>query len=245
MRRLGLLALALTPCPALADPLPAGFVRLSDLAPDIASDIRYARAFNFTGAPVPGYAAAECILSEPTARALIQAEAKLNAEGYGLILFDCYRPTQAVRHFMDWADSEGRELADDIFLPDLDRTELVPGGYIARRSSHSLGVAVDVGLRRLTDPMLYPDLVAGQRCDGTLNERPMDSTLDMGTAFDCFSALSAVSAAVSVEAQQNRSRLREAMEGAGFTGYDAEWWHFRFAADPADTPQDFPVTSAP
>jgi zinc D-Ala-D-Ala dipeptidase len=245
MRFLGLLALQLLPCSALADALPDGFVRLSDLAPAIASDIRYARGFNFTGGPVPGYDAAECVLSEPTALALIRVEAALNAEGFGLILFDCYRPTRAVRHFMDWAGTDDRGLADEVFLPDLARGDLVPGGFIARRSTHSLGVTVDVGLRRLADPMLYPDLVAGQRCDGPLDQRPMDSTLDMGTSFDCFSALSATSAKVSPEAEKNRWTLRAAMEGAGFKGYSAEWWHFRYAADPADTPQDFPITGAP
>jgi zinc D-Ala-D-Ala dipeptidase len=245
MRQLWPLVLALVPGAGLAEPLPDGFVRLSGLAPAIASDIRYARDFNFTGGPVPGYEAAECILTEPTAQALIRAEAALNADGYGLILFDCYRPTRAVRHFMDWAGSDGRGLADEVFLPELARGDLVPGGFIARRSAHSLGVTVDVGLRRLADPMLHPDLVAGQHCDGPLDLRPSDSTLDMGTAFDCFSPLSATSAKVSPEAKANRRTLRTAMETAGFKGYSAEWWHFRFAGDPADTPQDFPVTLAP
>ena len=42
--------------------LPPGFVYLRDVAPGIAQDMRYAGANNFTGRPLPGYDAAECVL---------------------------------------------------------------------------------------------------------------------------------------------------------------------------------------
>lgn len=240
--RLALLALAhfLTVSAAVAGGLPAGFVRLSDLAPDIAQDIRYARSFNFTAAPVPGYAAGECILTERTATALIAVEARLAADGYGLIVYDCTRPTRAVAHFVAWARADAAHDTGAGFFPGLTRADLFPMGFIAARSSHSLGVAVDVGLRRADDPVLRPYRMTAP-CDAPFDQRPRESSLDMGTAFDCFSALSATDARVSPASAVHRARLTAAMQAEGFAGYRAEWWHFRNTADPAATPQDFVI----
>lgn len=235
-----LLALMLMIHPVAADPLPEGFVRLSDLAPGIAQDIRYARAFNFTGAPVPGYDAAECILTTRTATALIAVEARLAADGYGLIVFDCYRPQRAVAHFVDWAKGPQTDAAGSGFFPGLSRADLFPMGFIAEKSSHSLGVTVDAGLLRVGDPVLRPVAMIGN-CAATFHRRVRESTLDMGTSFDCFSPLSEIGAAVGAAATANRDRLTAAMQAEGFRGYDAEWWHFRNTADTAGTPQDFPV----
>ena len=231
--------LALATAPAAAEPLPAGFARLSDLSPGIAQDIRYARAFNFTGAKVPGYDAATCILTQATARALIAVEARLAADGYGLIVFDCYRPTRSVAHFVDWAKSPD-STANTGFFPDLSRHDLFPMGFIAARSTHSLGVTVDVGLRRKGDPVLRPTTMTAP-CDASYALRAKESTLDMGTGFDCFSPLSAIGAKVGEDATANRARLTAAMKAEGFKGYAAEWWHFRNSADPADQPQSFAV----
>jgi D-alanyl-D-alanine dipeptidase len=224
--------------PAAARALPPGWVRLSDIAPGIAQDIRYARAFNFTGAPVPGYDAAECILRQETAQALARVQADLAAEGLGLIVWDCYRPLRAVAHFAAWTKGdEGPDLSA-VFFPGLTRGDLIPQGYVAPRSSHALGGTVDLGLVRLQDPVLRP--TAGGRCDGPFATRAAESGLDMGTAFDCFSPLSGTAAAIPDAARANRDRLTRAMQAQGFAGYDAEWWHFRLPLDGAE-PQDFPL----
>lgn len=240
------LLLGLVASTAMADPLPDGFVRLSALAPGIAQDMRYARPFNFTGAVVPGYEAAECILTRQTAQALIAVEARLAADGFGLIVYDCYRPVRAVTHFADWAEADGAG-ADGAgqgsgagFFPGLSRRDLFAKGYIARRSSHSLGVTVDAGLRRKGDPALRPDGMTSP-CDADFAQRHRESALDLGTTFDCFSPLSAIGAAVGPDAITNRKILTAAMQSEGFRGYAAEWWHFRNASDPADTPQDFVI----
>jgi zinc D-Ala-D-Ala dipeptidase len=238
------LALWLAPTLAAADDLPAGFSRLSALAPEIAQDIRYARAFNFTGAIVPGYEAGECILRDKVAKALIRVEARLNAEGYGLIIWDCYRPVRSVAHFAKWAQTGAGPDMGPYFFPDLSRGDLIPQGYIARRSSHSAGAAVDLGLIRLTDLEMRPTDALGTRCDTAFDRRPPETGLDMGTAFDCFSPLSADGAAVSPEARSNRQRLSGAMADEGFQGYAAEWWHFRLPVEGAAA-ADFTVTAAP
>ena len=61
-RACGVAALAALATPALAGEPPPGFARLSDIAPGVAQEMRYAGSNNFTGAPVPGYRAAQCWL---------------------------------------------------------------------------------------------------------------------------------------------------------------------------------------
>lgn len=240
-----LLALCVAAPPALATDLPSGFVRLADLAPHIAQDIRYARAFNFTGAPVPGYDRESCILTETTAQALIRVETQLAQQGYGLVVFDCYRPIRSVLVFADWAAQSpappGGPPSQQTFFPDLARGDLIPLGYIARQSGHSVGHTVDVGLRRADQPPARPDWADATACTAAFDQRYAETGLDLGTGFDCFSPLSAVAADVTPEARKNRRILTRAMEAQGFTGYAAEWWHFRNSADPARDRQDFPV----
>lgn len=239
--RLALALLVALAGPAGAgEPLPDGWVRLPDLAPGIDQDIRYARDFNFTGAPVPGYEAPACILRREAAEALAQAEARLRAEGFRLIVFDCYRPAQAVAAFVDWTEGSG-ETPGALFFPGLNRADLVPQGYIARDSSHSRGLAVDVGLEAADAPPRRAEWAPGLLCDGPPEARPDESSLDMGTSFDCFSPRSAVGAAVAPEAARNRARLAAALAAEGFRAYDREWWHFRLAGVEPGSAQDFPV----
>lgn len=242
-----------------AETAKAPLVRLSDLAPGIAQDIRYARAFNFTGGPVPGYEAGECLLTPMTAAALIRVEGRLAEQGYGLVVFDCYRPLRAVAFFADWAAEppapdnrpEGAEPALDtppevpepaeVFFPGLSRSDLIPQGYIARQSGHSQGHTVDVGLRRKGEAPALPEFAIASDCTAPFAQRTAETGLDLGTAFDCFSPLSAKGAAVGAEATRNRRLLRQAMEREGFRNYAPEWWHFRNMADPTETPLDLPV----
>jgi D-alanyl-D-alanine dipeptidase len=217
-------------------------VRLSDVAPEIAQVIRYAGSFNFTGAPVPGYAAPECILTRTTAEAMKRVDSALARQGFGLVVFDCYRPRRAVRHFVAWAG--GATFGPDtsaLFFPDLRRSHLIAAGYISSRSGHSFGHTVDVGLRRAGERVATPMPEPGQRCDAPLPDRWADTSLEMGTAFDCFSPLSAIGSRVSKQATANRALLADAMAAEGFSGYAAEWWHFRNSADAADEALDFVI----
>jgi zinc D-Ala-D-Ala dipeptidase len=223
-------------------PLPAGFVHLGEVAPGIRQDMRYARAFNFTGRVVPGYDAPQCILVGHAAKALLRAEAQLDAEGYALKVYDCYRPMRAVKAFAAWAKTPGGDAMKAVFFPGFDKSALFALGYIALHSRHSLGTAIDVGLVRRDDTEeLSPE--TGGRCDGPFEQRAQESTLDMGTAYDCFSARSATaSAQISAPARANRERLRSALEKAGFRNYSREWWHFEYVAGPPPgASRDFPV----
>ncbi|WP_111418326.1 M15 family metallopeptidase [Rhodoplanes roseus] len=234
-------ALAMPHAAAQPVALPDGFVRLRERDPTIRQDMRYAGPFNFTGRRVPGYLAGECILLRPAADALVRAQARLVAEGYHLKVYDCYRPERAVRSFIDWAQSPEPDRMARIFSPAIDKSQQFALGYIAKRSRHSLGIAVDVGLVRATDPDLPTPTDAGP-CDGPFETRARESSLDLGTAYDCAAPLSATAARVGAQARANRDRLVRALAAEGFRNYRLEWWHFDYTgATPPLRGWDFPV----
>ena len=104
-------------------------------------------------------------------------------------MLDAYRPVRATLAMVAWAHRTGNDA--------------LVGPYIASRSQHNLGEAVDVTLAAVAD---------GHR-------------LDMGAPFDTFGA-GAHYANASGAALDDRHRLRVAMQAAGFAPYDTEWWHF-------------------
>jgi D-alanyl-D-alanine dipeptidase len=227
MRRLAAFA-ALWLCLAWqvrADKLPDGFVHLSTVAPGIVQDIRYASSGNFTGAPVPGYGAAACILARPVAQALASVQAGLQSSGLTLTVFDCYRPARAVKHFVEWS-AGGGDARDPDYNPVVARSRLVAEGYIATRSGHSSGGSVDLTLARI--------LPGGGH-----------EALDMGGGFDLFDRRSHADAAgISVAAKANRALLARAMVREGFVGYRREWWHFRYRNEPfSGQAFDFGITA--
>ncbi len=221
-------------------PLPPDFVYLHDVAPAIVQDIRYAGAYNFMGSVVPGYEAAECILTAKAAEALRAADAELALQGLGLIVWDCYRPKRAVEAFMAWT-RQGPDAMKPVFYPNVDRADLVANGYIAARSGHSGGGVVDLGLA----PQGYavpPRSEPARACTEPQN----DGLPDMGTAYDCFDPHAALAATASPEAIANRALLTAVMERHGFSPYAAEWWHFRFVDQPhAGAAFDVPITARP
>ncbi|MGD9918502.1 MAG: M15 family metallopeptidase [Paenirhodobacter sp.] len=240
--RAGVLTCLGLAAPAAAQPPQKGFVRLSDVAPGIAQDIRYAGPYNFTGARVPGYEAPECLLTSAAAGALLRAERALRPAGLRLVVYDCYRPAGAVRHFAAWVRAAGAPAYNPAFFPEVARRDLVRQGYISDRSSHSRGSTVDVGLLALGEepPRMRAN---GAPCDAPHGQRPLESSIDMGTNFDCFSPRSAQEAASSPEAARNRRTLSAAMARAGFRPYALEWWHFTLRDEPFPGTQfEFPVT---
>ena len=94
---------------ATASELPSRFVRLADVAPSIRQDIRYAGSDNFTGRPVPGYAAAECWLRKEAALALAAVQTDALKQGLKLVVYDCYRPQRATNAFVKWANDDAAD----------------------------------------------------------------------------------------------------------------------------------------
>jgi zinc D-Ala-D-Ala dipeptidase len=221
------------PADVLAGALPPGFVYLRDVDPSIAQDIRYASADNFVGRPLPGYGAAECVLRRDAALALKQVQADLASARLGLKVYDCYRPARAVRAMAQWANDGRGAGATRRFFPRLEKARLFALGYIAMRSAHSSGTAVDLTLVALPRPPAPAfDATAGYgSCAGPAAQREPDDSLDMGTGYDCLDAAShTASTAVGAEQRRHRAELGAAMRKHGFKNYFREWWHFSYGA---------------
>ena len=227
MRTVLILMLVLLALPAHARELPGNLVYLRDIDPSIAQDMRYATPDNFTGAPLSGYSAGECILRRDVAEALRKVQASLAPQHLSLKVYDCYRPTRAVAAMARWAQApeDGRTKR---FYPALDKRTLF-SGYISSRSAHSTGTAVDLTLIRTPEPHVPPYDARAPYGPCTAPTRAPDSSLDMGAGFDCFDARShTANPAVSAQARRARSMLGDAMRAQGFKNYFREWWHFSY-----------------
>jgi len=181
LRRVALvLAVAVAACATAHPPHEAGPFRTPDLVelvtvdPTIHLDIRYATANNFLGEPV--YRQARAFLERPAAEALARVAAKLRAEGYGLVVFDGYRPWRVTKKFWDRTPPAQRDFVADP----------------SKGSRHNRGCAVDLSLYDLVTgaeiPMpspyddftekAHPDYTGGsveQRFHRDLLRRAMES----------------------------------------------------------------------
>ncbi len=121
-------------------------VELISLDPTIHLDIRYATTNNFVGRPV--YKQAKAFLQRPAAEALIRVHNSLKKQGYGLLIFDGYRPWQVTKAFWDETPVEKR-----IFVADP-----------AKGSRHNRGCAIDLSLydlktgKEVEMPSLYDEM---------------------------------------------------------------------------------------
>jgi D-alanyl-D-alanine dipeptidase len=103
-------------------------VELVDLDPTFKLDIRYATNNNFVGRAV--YKEPRAFLQRPAAEALVKVNQELRALGYGLLIFDGYRPWQVTKIF--W----------DITPPDKKKFVADP----RQGSRHNRGCAIDLSL---------------------------------------------------------------------------------------------------
>jgi D-alanyl-D-alanine dipeptidase len=199
-----------------------GFAFVDELVPGVRWDAKYATWDNFTGRPVDGYLANRIVGTTALCAALARARDDAAGAGFGLLLWDGYRPQRASDRFLRWSrePEDGRTKARH--HPNLDRRDLFEHGYVAARSGHSRGSTVDLTLFHLASGELAP----------------------MGGRHDLMDPLSHHGAAGVTGAEAaNRRHLRLLMEGCGFASYDCEWWHYALEDEPhPGTYFDFPVT---
>jgi D-alanyl-D-alanine dipeptidase len=153
-----------------------------------------------------------------------------------------------VKAFTEWAqNAAGRDATNKSFYPNLTKKELIAGGYISESSGHSRGDTVDITLVQLPLPSERKAnaLPGGGRCTESMQEREFDSSIDMGTSFDCFDPKSNTSnGSVSVEQRRWRNVLVAVMKSKGFRNYHREWWHFTFGSGTGPS-YDFSIVSHP
>ena len=124
----------------------ADLVDVAKLDRRIKLDIRYATADNFLSTPV--YSSARAFLQRPAATALLRAHRELFEEGYGLVIFDAYRPWYVTKIFWDGTPSDKH---DFVANP-------------AEGSKHNRGCAVDLSMydlksgREVEMPGVYDEM---------------------------------------------------------------------------------------
>ena len=188
-----------------------GFVSVGEVIPDVLLDIRYYSSFNFIGERIDGYEEPAALLTREAAQALKEASNEAMEQGFRLKVFDTYRPQKAVDHFVRWAKDPEDIRMKAFFYPDLEKTEIIPQGYIAEHSGHSRGSTVDL----------------------TLFDMATQQDVDMGGTFDFFGELSHPDySGVSEVQHANRMLLQSLMVKHGFRPLETEWWHFTLENEP-------------
>jgi D-alanyl-D-alanine dipeptidase len=197
------------------------FVFVDEFVSGIRWDAKYAVWDNFTGKPVDGYLANRIVGTKALCAALDAAREKAQSLGFGLLLWDGYRPQRAVDRFLRWSTQPEDGRTKRRHYPNIDRTEMFEKGYVAARSGHSRGSAVDLTLYHLATGE-----IARMGGDHDL----MDSISHHGAR------------GVAPTEARNRRRLRTVMESSGFDSYACEWWHYTLKNEPyPNTYFDFPI----
>ena len=186
-------------------------VDVKEVIPGVVIDARYAGENNFVGVPIDGYSVPRVLLTADAANALRIVQLEIKKFGFGLKIFDGYRPQRAVDHFMRWIADGQNTLMKEKFFPRVAKGDLVSDGYIAQKSGHSRGSSVDLTLVDLASKTEVP----------------------MGTQWDFFDPLSfSLSYGVTPMERSNRLFLRRQMRAAGFLPLAEEWWHFTLRNEP-------------
>jgi len=197
------------------------FVFVDEFVHGIRWDAKYATWDNFTGKPVDGYGANRIVGTRALCAALDRAREKAASFGFGLLLWDGYRPQRAVDCFLRWSQRPEDGQTKPRHYPNIERPEVFERGYVAVKSGHSRGATVDLTLF---------DLATGELAS-------------MGGRHDLMDPVSHHGAigVTQVEAK-NRAHLRSVMEGCGFASYDREWWHYTLKHEPYPNSYfDFPI----
>ena len=201
--------------------LPEGFVYIDEWVEDCIIDAKYAGTDNFMGRPAVGYEQPLVVASREVAEGCAKAAGILRKQGYILKIFDAFRPQRAVDDFCRWGEDVEDQRRKPIQYPNIEKAKMFDDGYIARKSTHTRGCAVDL----------------------TLVDMKTHQELDMGSIFDYMDPRSwPDSDEVTDQQRRNRHILRDAMLESGFEPYANEWWHFSVSPEPyPDTYFDFPI----
>lgn len=167
----------------------AQLVDLAQAVPGLKFDLRYAQADNCFGQAITDDQRA--FLDADAAQALAQAQQYLKPYGYGILVWEAYRP---------WSVSK---LAYDA-LP-ADKKSMLPAPEAG--FSHNTGCSIDVSLY-----LLATGENTGMISD--FDEPSVRQYADFagGTTLERY----------------RRDLLRRAMQMAGFTASETEWWHFDY-----------------
>jgi zinc D-Ala-D-Ala dipeptidase len=182
-------------------------------------------------------------LERPSLAGRVRLQGELTLQGLSLKMFDCYRPARAVADMVAWS-KDGRETpAQRRYNPAFNKQDLFRLGYIAERSGHSTGAAIDLTLVDLKadNAAIFDPAKSYADCTANVNLRAPEGSVDMGTGYDC-SDVKAHTAAKSIASNPRRWRekLVLLMARRGFVNYSKEWWHFSLPGTGGQA-YDFPI----
>lgn len=158
---------------------PSALVELTSLDSTLRLDIRYATAKNFVHRPM--YAQARAFLQRPAAEALVRVHDALRRQGYGLLIFDGYRPWSVTRKFWEATPVQKRKFVANP----------------RKGSKHNRGCAVDLSLydiasgKEIEMPSTYDEFTpraAEAYTGGTVEQRTMRDLLRAAMEAEGFAA---------------------------------------------------------
>jgi len=210
-----------------------GFVYLHEVDPSIQISLRYYSNENFLGRRVKAYNKPVLMMTRQAAQALKRVQAELKKDGYELVIYDAYRPQDAVDNFMVWSLDINDQVKKEQYYPRVDKAKVFELGYVAERSGHSRGSTVDLTIIKKGEKV--HDVVERKRVllDGFIISYLDDGTVDMGSSFDLFDVASHhENNVIPEEYKKMRAYLKEKMVKHGFNPYSEEWWHFTLKDEP-------------
>ena len=182
----------------------SGFVRLSDVVPDVMEDMRFYSTYNPAGERLDGIDTPCAVVTKEAAEALARASEALSAKGYRLLVWNAYLPFRAVEHLRIWAENSD-ESTKEFAYPDVDKT-VVREIILDEFPDYTHGSTVDVGLF---------EIKTGTGVTGNMGYGRYGSASDTDSSDYYY-----------------REILKDAMEGAGFVQSDRFWWKFTLADEP-------------
>jgi zinc D-Ala-D-Ala dipeptidase len=172
-------------------------VEVQKVNPKIVIDLVYATDKNFTGKVI--YPKAKCLLREEVAEALNKVQLELEKNGFGLKVWDAYRPISAQQKLWD--------MIAEKYPKEEEREKYVCNPKKGGR--HTRGTAVDCTLVNLKDNKEV--------------EKPTEFDHFGKEAWCSYNG-----PALTAKAKEHREILENAMKKYGFQGLSSEWWHFDF-----------------
>lgn len=186
--------------------------------------------YSIFGQKIPGYEGSRCIIEYEMALELKKMQEELHTQSpYALKVFDTYRPQAAVDYLGRWIQALDDQIVKKYHYPNVNKCDFHKLSYIAQKSSHSLGTAIDLTLTfrdesNSVKSCLYPEGFLGLF-------DPLE--VDMGNvgylAFDERSSHETTQ--LNDTQKANRKFLLERMENHGFQKLRSEFWHYFYKRD--------------
>lgn len=178
----------------------AGLVNIQEIIQEALVELKYSTTDNFFGTDVYGDLTNAYL--QPEVADMLKKAYDILQEKYPeltILIYDGVRPRSV----------------QQILWDNLDKPDSIKPLYVANPKKgglHNYGVAVDL----------------------TLAEKSSGEVLDMGTTYDFFGYPAYPDredqmlreGKITQTHVDNREKLREVMNGAGFSGIGSEWWHF-------------------